>query len=112
MSTTVLLLHHRKDGRRYPFMVIIMSAQTEITTIPQALQLLVYDSDGNTSATISAGNARKKYYMISNESRFVYCIESGITTGHPDNGYSPRAEKNSAYFQNLPYSAQVRMALC
>lgn len=74
---------------------------------------LVYDSDGNTSVqTISAGNARKKY-MISNgsESRFVYCIESGINYGTSDNGYRSQSGKNSAYFQNLPYSAQYGIML-
>lgn len=74
---------------------------------------LVYDSDGNTSVrTISAGNARKKY-MISDgsEERFVYCIESGISYGTSDNGYTSQSGENSAYFQNLPYSAQYGIML-
>ena len=74
---------------------------------------LVYDSDGNTSVrTITAGNARKKY-MISDgaEERVVYCIESGISYGTSDNGYTSQSGKNSAYFQNLPYSAQYGIML-
>jgi LPXTG-motif cell wall-anchored protein len=74
---------------------------------------LVYDSSGNTSVrTITAGNARKKY-MISDgsEERFVYCIESGISYGTSDNGYTSQSGENSAYFQNLPYSAQYGIML-
>lgn len=74
---------------------------------------LVYDSSGNTSVrTITAGNARKKY-MISDgsEERFVYCIESGISYGTSDNGYTSQSGENSTYFQNLPYSAQYGIML-
>lgn len=74
---------------------------------------LVYDSNGNTSVrTITAGNARKKY-MISDGSgeRQVYCIESGISYGTSDNGYTSQSGKNSSYFQNLPYSAQYGIML-
>lgn len=74
---------------------------------------LVYDSNGNTSVqTITAGNARKKYMISSgSESRFVYCIESGINYGTSDNGYRSQSGENSAYFQNLPYSAQYGIML-
>ena len=74
---------------------------------------LVYDSNGNTSVrTITAGNARKKY-MISDGSgeRQVYCIESGISYGTSENGYTSQSGENSSYFQNLPYSAQYGIML-
>ena len=41
----------------------------------------------------------------------MYCIESGISYGTSDNGYRSQSGKNSAYFQNLPYSAQYGIML-
>lgn len=74
---------------------------------------LVYDSDGNTSVRTNEGGNPRKKYMISNgtESRQVYCIESGISYGTTDNGYTSQSGRNSAYFQNLPYTAQFGIML-
>ena len=74
---------------------------------------LVYDSNGNTTVRTSSGGNPRKKYMISDgsEARQVYCIESGIAYGTSDNGYTSQSGKNSAYFQNLPYSAQYGIML-
>lgn len=74
---------------------------------------LVYDSNGNTTVRTSSGGNPRKKYMISDgsEAHQVYCIESGIAYGTSDNGYTSQSGKNSAYFQNLPYSAQYGIML-
>lgn len=78
-----------------------------------ARHYIVYDSDGNVSLHYTNGGSARHKYMIQDSSgdrRVVYCIESGIAYDD-GNTYTSNSGKNSAYFQNLPYTAQYGIML-
>lgn len=77
-----------------------------------ARKFIVYDSAGRVSVCTSNGGAIQHRYMIqkNGENRTVYCIESGIAYDS-GNTYVSVNGTNSAYFQNLPYSAQYGIML-
>lgn len=78
-----------------------------------ARHFIVYDSAGNVSVRTSNGGSARRKYMLQDSSgsrRIVYCIESGIAYDD-GNSYTSVNGSNSAYFQNLPYTAQYGIML-
>lgn len=78
-----------------------------------ARHYIVYDSDGNVSLHYTNGGSPRHKYLIqdaSGDRRVVYCIESGIAYDD-GNTYTSNSGSNSAYFQNLPYTAQYGIML-
>lgn len=78
-----------------------------------ARHYLVYDSAGNVSLHYTDGGSPRHRYLIQDSSgdrRVVYCIESGIAYDD-GNTYTSNSGKNSAFFQNLPYTAQYGIML-
>ncbi|MDO4286295.1 MAG: SpaA isopeptide-forming pilin-related protein [Eubacteriales bacterium] len=78
-----------------------------------ARHYIVYDSSGNVTLHYTNGGSKRRHYMIqdsSGERRTVYCIESGIAYDD-GNTYTSTNGNNSAYFQNLPYTAQYGIML-
>lgn len=78
-----------------------------------ARHYIVYDSAGNVSLHYTNGGSPRHRYMIqdsSGDKRVVYCIESGIAYDD-GNTYTSQNGENSAYFQNLPYTAQYGIML-
>ena len=78
-----------------------------------ARHYIVYDSDGNVSLHYTNGGSPRRHYMIQDSSgdlRTVYCIESGVAYDD-GNTYTSTNGNNSAYFQNLPYTAQYGIML-
>ncbi len=79
---------------------------------PDAYQYIAYDSNGNTSLhTAGSSHARTKLMIKdSSGSRQIMCIESGIDY-NAGGTYDSVNGKNSAYFQNLPTTAQYGIML-
>lgn len=78
-----------------------------------ARHYIVYDSAGNVSLHYTNGGSPRHRYMIQDSSgdrRTVFCIESGIAYDD-GNTYTSQNGENSAYFQNLPYTAQYGIML-
>ncbi len=74
---------------------------------PKDYYTLTYLNDGTTRYDYHSGNNGYKHYVLeleSGETRWVYCIESGIAFGGEE--YVSKSYENSSYFQMLPYSAQ------
>lgn len=68
---------------------------------------LTYLNSGGTRFDYHAGNVAQRHFVLelnSGETRWVYCIESGIAFG--DTTYTSKSHENSSYFQMLPYEAQ------
>lgn len=73
---------------------------------------IVYDENGNTSLHSHDGGGPRRKLMISDSSgsRQLMCMESGVEYG-ADGTYSSVNGRNSAYFQNLPVTAQYGIML-
>lgn len=73
---------------------------------------IAYDEYGNTSLHSHDGGGARKKLMISDGSgaRQLMCMESGVEFG-ADGTYNSINGRNSAYFQNLPTTAQYGIML-
>lgn len=73
---------------------------------------IAYDEYGNTSLHSHDGGGARKKLMVSDSSgsRQLMCMESGVEYG-ADGTYNSINGRNSAYFQNLPTTAQYGIML-
>lgn len=73
---------------------------------------IAYDEYGNTSLHSHDGGGPRRKLMISDGSgsRQLMCMESGVEYG-ADGTYDSISGRNSAYFQNLPLTAQYGIML-
>lgn len=79
---------------------------------PESYQAIHYDTAGNqTVRSHNGGGARATLWLRDDSGeRQVMCIESGVDYGAYEN-YESVNGKNSAYFQNLPATAQYGIML-
>ncbi len=81
---------------------------------PKESKVLYYDKDGSfhVQEETSDGYARTKYLFVDDSGgrHWVYCAETSVLYGS-GNSYVSENSDNSAYFRNLPVSAQFGMML-
>ena len=73
---------------------------------------MTYLNNGSTRFDYHTGNVPYRHYVLElsdGETRWVYCIESGVAFGN--SSYISESHVNSAYFQLLPDSAQQGIML-